>query len=224
MKFLKQIAALAAANFLFIGAAAAATVEFDYDISFGETAPDGSPPWMTAVFDDGDTAGSVQLTVTVGTIGIADVDEIYFNLNPVLDATNLVINRSGGTGPTEADINKAGGWSFGTDEFQADGDGIYDLWLQLPPPPGQQAGRFGAGETLVFDITGIASLTADDFNYLAEVGGGNGPFYTAAHVLSTGGGPSSDWIAAVPVPGAVWLMGSALGLLGWLRRKRIVAT
>ena len=56
-----------------------------------------------------------------------------------------------------------------------------------------------------------------------EIGGGNGPFYTAAHVLSTGGGPSSDWIAAVPVPGAVWLMGSALGLLGWLRRKSIVA-
>ena len=28
---------------------------------------------------------------------------------------------------------------------------------------------------------------------------------------------------SVPVPAAVWLMGSALGLLGWIRRKAIAA-
>jgi hypothetical protein len=202
------------------GVVSAASIQFDYDISFGQTAPDGASPWMTAVFEDGGSSGIVDLTITVGTVGIADVDEIYFNLNPLLNATQLQISRTGGTGPTNAAINKAGGWNLGTNAFQADGDGIYDLWLELPPPPGQQAERFSAGETLVFAISGIGSLTADDFNYLAEPGGGNGPFYTAAHVLSTGGGGSSDWIAAVPIPAAVWLFGSGLGLLGWFRRRQ----
>ena len=26
----------------------------------------------------------------------------------------------------------------------------------------------------------------------------------------------------IPVPAAVWLMGSALGLLGWVRRKQVI--
>ena len=213
---------LAAAFVVFSAPVSAATIQFDYDISFGATAPDGNPPWMTAIFDDGGTLGTVDLTITVGTVGVADVDEIYFNLNPFLDATELLISRTGGTGPTSAAINKAGGWNLGTDAFQADGDGIYDLWLELPPPPGQQAERFSAGETLVFQITGIETLTAADFNYLAEIGGGNGPFYTAAHVLSTGdGGGSSDWIAAVPVPAAVWLFGSALAGLGFVKRRKV---
>ena len=28
-----------------------------------------------------------------------------------------------------------------------------------------------------------------------------------------------DWVTNVPVPAAVWLFGSALGLLGWMKRK-----
>jgi len=196
----------------------AATVVYEYNISFGETSADGPAPWAVATFDDGGSAGSVTLSIeTAVTSGEADFSEFYFNLNPLLDATNLSFLRTGGSGPTAANIS----WETGTNAFQADGDGIYDILLDLPPPPGQQAKRFNAGETLVFNITGIGSLTALDFNFLAEAGGGSGPFLSAAKVISTGeSGQSSDWIAAVPVPAAVWLFGSALGALGWMRRKK----
>ena len=125
------------------------------------------------------------------------VNQIYFNLNPLLDSTLLSFLRTGGTGPSANDIDIM----LGTDQFQADGDGIYDIYIELPPPPGQQARRFQAGETLEFEISGIAGLVADDFNYLAEVGGSNGPFYSAAQLIDAVDGEST-WIAAVPVPAA----------------------
>jgi hypothetical protein len=52
-------------------------------------------------------------------------------------------------------------------------------------------------------------------------------------ILDSGGDPITDFTvtsssgfnyalphpAAIPIPAAVWLFGSALGLLGWIRRK-----
>jgi hypothetical protein len=79
--------------------------------------------------------------------------------------------------------------------------------------------RFSAGQSLEFAITGIASLTANDFNFMSEVGGANGPYYAAAHIISTEGG-GSDWVGVVPIPAAVWLFGSGLGFLGWLGKRK----
>jgi hypothetical protein len=108
------------------------------------------------------------------------------------------------------------------DNFQAGGDGRYDILFDFPPPPGQQAARFNAGEFLMYDITGIDSLTANDFNFLATSAGGFGPYLSVARFQDTG--PlqgDSDWVGAVPVPAAVWLFGSGLiGLVGIARRKK----
>jgi hypothetical protein len=215
----KNIACSAIAGIIALCASAsvsAAVVTFEYDINFGTGSVVGPSPWMTVTFDDGGSAGSVDLTIQLeASLGTGDINQLYFNLNPVLDATQLNFARTGGTGPTASNIDIL----LGTDAFQADGDGIYDIYMEFPPPPGQQAARFNAGEFLTFQITGIASLTADDFNFLAEVGGSNGPFYSAAQAIDVVNGEST-WIAAVPVPAAVWLFGSALGALGWTARRR----
>ena len=193
--------------------AQASTVTFDYTASFGQTSPDGPSPWATAVIDDGNTAGSATLTFTVaGTVGLADVTEMYFNLDPLLDPTALSIVQGLGTVPSAVSIET------GVDAFQADGDGKYDIFINMPTG----GDRLEAGEVVTFDITGIASLTANDFNFWAAPGGGNGPFLSATKWQDTGfDQQDSDWVGAVPVPAAVWLFGSGLlGLVGIARRKK----
>ena len=194
-----------------------ATVSFEYTESFGDVPPDGPPPFATAVFADvfneEGSVTSVQLTMTVAeTVGLATVKAMYFNLDPSMDPTALVFAREGGSGPTEADTDI----TTGADAFRPGGDGFYDILFEFPPPPGQTARRFNAGEDLIYAITG-SDLTAGSFNFFATPGpsaDNPGPYLSVARFQSTGpeqdGG---DWVGAVPVPPAVWLLAS--GLVGF---------
>ena len=68
-------------------------------------------------------------------------------------------------------------------------------------------------DVLTFTITGTG-ITASSFAWLST---GGSPNYVAAHVQGIpldGGGTASGFIGTVPIPGAVWLLGS--GLLGLL--------
>ena len=96
------------------------------------------------------------------------------------------------------------------------------------------------------------AFKADGFFILAEVNGASGLWstdpadwdltvttcpagictivdrdYVAADFLNGGdslaGLSNVRAFSAVPIPAAVWLFGSGLGLLGWMRRKSIVA-
>jgi hypothetical protein len=194
----------------------AATLSLEFDASFGNTAdpdqnpPGGIAPWLTAVFDDGGSTGSVSLTMNFGADNTGEtVNDVYFNLDDALDASSL--SYSNVSGPN-ANVGTTG-------IIRADGSGLYDLIFDFKPPP-QGADTFAAGDTVVYNITG-AGLTAGSFNYKSEleIGSTTTAKYAAAQIQSTGTGEQSDWVAAVPVPAAVWLFGSALAGLGFMRRR-----
>ena len=215
---------LGALLFAGLSQANAATLQIDFDISFGDptdpnTAPPGGPsPWLTAFFDDHDSTGSVTLTLSVAnvaSVGAAEVTAVYLNVDDAIGGANLTITPTGGTGP-------AASISAGTDIAQAADSGSYDILFDLPPPGGD---RFTAGETLIYNIT-ANNLVASSFNFLSTPDL-SGPFLGAAKFQSTSGcatgaGQCSDWVGAVPVPAAVWLFGTGLlGLIGVVRRKKV---
>jgi hypothetical protein len=201
----------------------AATLTLNFDVSFGDpldpdtAAPDGPAPWLTAFFDDGGTAGSVDLTLSVSSdVGMAEVTQVYLNVDDTIGGGSLIITPTDGTGPSTT-------ISQGTDAYKADADGWFDLLFEMSTTAGL---GFDAGETLTFNITG-SGLVASSFNYWStpDPVDPNGPFLGAAKFQSTGNnGLQSDWVGAVPVPAAVWLFGSGLlGLVGVARRRRATA-
>jgi hypothetical protein len=74
------------------------------------------------------------------------------------------------------------------------------------------------GDSSYWSGTSHAPYTGDAWHFL---------FLSGFQSYTYKGGPEfyawavtdGDMLATVPVPGAVWLFGSALGLMGWMRRK-----
>lgn len=207
----------------------AAVVELDFTLSFGTTPATGPAPWLEAEIDDSmGEADTVRLTITtLGSLAAADVTELYFNLNPALDPAFLTFTR---VTPVSADLGTISVLSQ-ANTYRAGGDGYFDIFLNLPT--GGNAQRLNANETLVYDITYTGdlsavgnSLSAASFFFLSDPGPGNnpGPFLAAAHIQSTGSDTEgSDWVAAVPIPAAIWLLVSSLGMFGFITRRRRIA-
>jgi len=208
-----------------VAPAGAATLTFDYVIEFSTgTPPAGPPPWLTATFDDAVSPGFVRLTMdTAGLTGSEFVDGgngnggWYFNLNPLFNPTQLTFGSISG--------NDANTIFTGTNAFQADGDGLYDVRFTWKASP---AFRLSLGQTSVYDIGGIPGLTATDFDFLSAPAGGHGPFLSAVHVQGIGqGGALSGWVAPktstitqVPEPNLLLLMGGAFVAAGRRQLRR----
>ena len=182
------------------------------EIFDGQGIPTNPGPWVNVTFDDGGSPGTVDLTIAAsGLDGIHEkVAGVYINLDPTIDPTGLIFSGTAKTGSFEDPVI-----SQGADDFKADGDGYYDILISFDNTVADSA--FNYGDTVTYTIT-LDGLTADSFDFLSAPGGGNGPYKTAAHLLSLGGEDGDSAWATVPEPATIGLLG--LGTVLLRRRKK----
>jgi len=147
----------------------ASSLTFDYDV--------GGQPALEAVFSD----SSSGVTLNISALGSGDgINSIYFNLNPLLPPSSLLFAPAGFSGSSFSDYSV----QSGTDCFKVDGGGKYDIKFSFPNTP------ISSGDSITFDIAGIAGLNAGDFAYLSTPGvGSNGPSISSAILTGSGGAP-----------------------------------
>jgi len=210
------------------------TSEFGSGTQGGGVAPTG--PWATATFID--VTGGVQLTLNVANndnLTSESIGMLYFNYTGDPTTLSIAPNDVSAIGTTVISLNDPNT----TDDdglFKADGDGIYDILFDFPPPPGTFSDKFTKGETVIYDITGTGVSAANFFTLSAPDGGSNGPFYAAVKLqgiacdpsdpdysLCEGGTTSTFAAGVVPEPISSILFvtgGTLLAGRGFLRRKK----
>jgi len=183
-KILKTIFLVVVFLFAFmLNQAKASTVilPLDFEIS-GADMPNGSTPWITATFIDV-SPDNVELTMSASNLaGVEYINKWYFN--SLVDTSGLTF--------TSVDISaiSAPTITLGSNTFQADGDGKFDIYFQFDTANG--AGRFTSGETISYNIEGTG-ITASTFNTQSSTGGGAGIYESAAQISGiTVSAPNTD--------------------------------
>lgn len=196
---------------LVASASQAAIVQFDLATEYsGGTSPAGSPAWLRATADDGGGTGSVALKIeSLNLVDSEFVTKFHMNLDDSLNEAALAVSA-----PTKVGSFADPIVSFGTDAFSSAGSRKFDVEVLFDNSP--PANRFGAGESVLFTITG-AGITANSFAGLST--GVGSPLSISAHVQGIGANANlSGWITTVvPEPMSLSLVG--IGSLLFMRRR-----
>jgi hypothetical protein len=195
--------------------ASAATVEFGLDFEYtGGQEPAGNPPWLVADFQSTNNAPN-QVRLMIDTFGLQEdefVSSLYFNLDPELNAELLDFRFTSGTGLPAA-------VSLGNDSQNAAGElgQGFDIKLSWSTSEGR---RFIADKFIIYTITYSDAenpddtITASSFNFFNR-----GGLLSAAHVEGILPDDGAGWIAAVPIPGTIWLLASGVLGLAAIRKR-----
>jgi len=208
--------AFAALALCFAGLANAASITYYLNQSNTESIwPDGNDYLSVTIFDSFSNPGDIEFLVTpLAPLTISagpnfGVQSFCFNSTQSLTAANIV--------------GAPVGWTTGSGN--CDGFGAYEVT--------ENGDGTNRQNPLNFRITGILGDVLSDY-VVDGPGGVQGTYAFAAHVAGMTdqddgfgniynsawfGGDSSGGTPVVPVPAAVWLLGSAFGLLGAMRRK-----
>ena len=222
-----KIMGLAAVGGLLITPQAGATLTFDLGTVYNGSTPAGSPPWMTATFQQaGANTVTLTLTANLGTGAATDpklgefIDSVTFNIAP--SKLNAVTwSHTGGTGPVPVSMAKGENTETGTGY-----GGNYAGWdfLVTWDTDNSHNGihRFNLTKTEVFKLTATGLVEAD-FNYLNSSGD---KAHVGAHIQGFGNGLSGAiGDPSVPEPttvlaGALLLLPFGASTLRILRQKR----
>ncbi len=198
-------AALVALALFGTGQAFASSVT--YALNQSNDLADG-PTYGTVTISDG-VAGNINFSVSIiasafpAPLSNFGMQAFYFNYDNSLTVTASNITAIIPNSWAISEDRNAGG-GFGKFEFVATGNGSTRTSL------------------LTFSISGVAGDTIAD--YALGYQDGMAEFF-AAHIAgyssSTSGNTSGKFAGStvVPVPAAIWLFGSALGMLAWSRRR-----